>query len=185
VVDSIFVDDFESGEVCTTWSDAVPPPAEVCADALDNDCDGFADCSDSDCSANPPCLADGTACTSSDDCANGHCQNGYCCATGDCCATAPDCPPGYSQAPSCTEVLNCQGDRYDAACVSSICGSTQVGDDSACAPIFVCRICTPYVSSMCTGGVDQAGCPDCRTFCVLNSDCSPGFHCDASVCVPD
>ena len=38
---------------------ACTPVAEICGDAIDNDCDGFADCGDSDCNADTACQAAG------------------------------------------------------------------------------------------------------------------------------
>ncbi len=63
---------------CNCAADCGTPPLleTLCADGLDNDCDGFIDCSDADCAAAPVCvcIADGNACTADADCCGGRCR---------------------------------------------------------------------------------------------------------------
>jgi len=41
---------------CNCPQDCGPPPAEICNDGVDNDCDGFIDCADGNCAGAPNCV---------------------------------------------------------------------------------------------------------------------------------
>ena len=146
----------------------------------DNDCDIGAHCDD-------VCLIDvddGGGCNENSDCTSGHCANNFCCAGGDCCATASDCPIKYTVAPICDNDTSCQGHRVDAACASSVCGSTMVDDDSGCSGDSPADECGLYPAVFCTGQADQVA-PECAQSCAADEDCDPGNHCDDSQCTPD
>jgi sialate O-acetylesterase len=81
---------------CTCPADCgLPPDSEwICADAVDEDCDGQMDCEDGDCSADPVCLivCDNGICEPGEDCTNcaldcdskrtGRPSGRYCCGDG-------------------------------------------------------------------------------------------------------
>jgi hypothetical protein len=52
------------------------PVAEVCNDAIDNDCDGSVDCADSNCTGSPSCVCspNGTTCIDNSDCCSNKCR---------------------------------------------------------------------------------------------------------------
>ncbi|MEE9295816.1 MAG: endonuclease [Phycisphaerae bacterium] len=65
------------GDVCLEATDTCcTPAAEICNDAIDNDCDGLTDCDDPDCAGDPACacLPDGAACTSDAQCCGDRCR---------------------------------------------------------------------------------------------------------------
>ena len=153
---------------------------ENCTNGFDDDLDDNIDCDDSDCVGDPGCpLPDGYACIHDIECASNHCENGFCCASGDCCSIASDCPGGYSQNPVCDNSVTCQGHRMDASCVSNICGSQSVDDDSDCDASTLSKDCSYYLPVYCGGSSDQSE-PTCPTSCVSDSDCDPASHCDGT-----
>ena len=61
---------------CNCSQDCGTPPAEICDNGVDDDCDGFTDCDDSDCfgdPACPSCVDKGGACTDNAECCSGNC----------------------------------------------------------------------------------------------------------------
>lgn len=172
-----------------------------------NCCSGAQYCSDpanSTC-ANP--LADGSACTSSAQCASGHCVDGYCCndaCTGLCraCSAAkkgagsngvcgnvsggadPDNECADEGAASCKQngVCNgagaCQLYATGTQCKSPACaGGSQT--TSACDGIGNC-VDTPQACS--PYQCDTTGL--CLSACTSNGHCAPTHYCSAATCVP-
>ena len=73
----------EGGESCSNCALDCSGSFELCADGIDNDCDGDTDCSDSECSGDPACSGgcsqSGDACTVNSDCCSNRCRgNGTC-----------------------------------------------------------------------------------------------------------
>jgi hypothetical protein len=127
-------------------------------------------------------VADGGACTVAGDCLSGYCGGGRCCSGGDCCATALDCPAAYTTAASCTDAASCSGERLEAVCSNSVCGSEVVQDDSACGAGQT-RVCGDYLDVACTGALDQTV-DTCPTVCVLDGQCKSGSRCVDNACTP-
>jgi hypothetical protein len=148
----------------------------------DSQCVATAYCNGSTCVGKKP---DGSACTSDDQCSNGHhCITGFCCnaASGACCSVASDCPASYASPAACdTPVSSCQGHRVDKTCVASICGSTSVDDDSACTS-SISKSCGAYGPVSCTGVANQSPLL-CPISCVSDSECvQPANHCLGGTC---
>lgn len=159
------------------------PPQCTFSCTVNADCDSGAWCDDGNCAVMEQ-QPNGNACTTSFNCASGHCQNGFCCESGNCCDTSSDCPAGLSGGSTCDAPDTCQGSRIDHTCQNSMCGAQSAGDDSACAGVQVSN-CGFYPSTFCTSARTQAT-PICASSCQGDSDCDPGAHCNASsVCVPD
>lgn len=154
----------------------------LCPTGCDSDeqCDPQAHC-DGQCQAN---LADGEECDEDTDCTSGHCANGFCCASSDCCQVSGDCPLSYTADPECDDAEQCQGQRIDAVCVTSMCGSTIVPDDSACSAETTADDCGLYPTVYCTGQPDQQA-PVCPQVCAGDEQCDAQAHCDDAQCVPD
>ncbi len=135
-------------------------------------------------------LPDGSACDAgthgNDQCISGHhCLNGYCCnaASGYCCNVAGNCPASLAQAAVCDAPLtSCQGHRVDRTCVTSICGSATVADDSACST-GVSLSCGNYKPVTCNGASSQNGLV-CPSSCSVDTQCTAGNHCYGGHCVP-
>jgi hypothetical protein len=166
---------------CTGAADQ-PEPRCPSTCTSDTECDGNAHCFLNTCFPDRP---DGEACTASNQCASGHCQNGFCCAGGDCCATASNCPASYGSAPVCNDTRACQGTRNAAVCTASRCGTVMnVPDDSACHAGIVADECGLYPAVRCNGSVEQTA-PVCAMTCSGHGDCDPGAHCRGGICQPD
>jgi hypothetical protein len=61
---------------CAIDCGACVPQAEICTDAVDNDCDGWVDCSDADCDSDPVCAPPPPACDNDGLCEDGeNCNN--------------------------------------------------------------------------------------------------------------
>jgi hypothetical protein len=162
-------------QFCDGLSDQQPPNcAQGCV--FDEECVGSAHCDDNQCTAD---LADGGPCDESSDCQSGHCANGFCCAAGQCCLEALDCPAQFTQAAQCLEGPQCQGQRVDATCGDSMCGSEVVEDDSDCDEFSLVDECGPFPSVHCNGAVDQLA-PSCATTCTVDDQCDDAAHCDAT-----
>jgi hypothetical protein len=166
-----YVDLFCSGEADQ------PPPA--CPDSCleDTDCDPSAHCDDV-CVKD---LQDGKPCDEDGDCASGHCSDGLCCKGGDCCLLAADCPSQFWADPKCISPATCQGIRIDAVCQNFVCAPDVIDDDVACLDGLVANDCGAYPPVVCTGKSDQKA-PACAQWCIDDSGCDPGAHCDG-VCV--
>jgi hypothetical protein len=160
-----------------TPSQTPPVCAETCAN--DSECKLGFHCDDV-CELD---LGEGGSCNEDSDCASGHCQNGFCCQKGDCCSVPSDCPLSYASPPLCDEPSDCQGNRIDATCNSSECGSLMLPDDSACDAAEVANSCGLFNSIVCSGEEEQP-LPQCPVTCDTDDDCDPGAHCDG-VCTPD
>lgn len=177
----------EGERMCTVsgWSDCIlqDEQGELCANGIDDDCDGSVDCDDVGCQGSWPCFYDGQSCSASDECLSSHCQNGFCCDSGDCCSEPGDCPGPYAPPPTCFSTATCQGFRYDATCSSSMCGTAPIPDDSACGPSTLAKTCGYYADVYCDGTSDQTE-PTCLTICLYSSQCDPTAVCDSNVCVP-
>ena len=145
----------------------------------DVDCDPGAHC-DGICIGN---VDDGQLCDEDTDCSSNHCQNSHCCTAGDCCAEAADCPATYLSAAVCDDATTCNGHREDATCIGSVCGSTDVDDDSACDATVVANDCGPYTGATCNGEESQTP-PVCPTACADDAGCDSFAHCD-DVCLYD
>lgn len=165
----------ELGDTCATSCDGED----------DSKCIPTAHCDNSVCYSD---LADGQMCDEDSDCANAHCQNGFCCAFGDCCQMASDCPTFGTFDPVCENPATCQGSRGEAICGPTfICGSSGTADDdSACDMSTVADDCGFYLDVMCNGQADQVA-PACATSCSSHADCDPGAFCDpgTNICVQD
>lgn len=136
------------------------------------DCDGDAHCTTG---LSKVCVKDtlaGGACSVDGDCATGHCNHSICCADGDCCTEASQCPASYSGAATCTQAT-CQGTRKAAACMTNMCTSVMMDDDSACLKDSEASDCEGFLSVKCTGGVTQPV-PMCLAQCTNNSQCDAG-----------
>jgi len=159
----------EDGDVCAT----------SCSD--DSTCVATAHCEGSAC---VPDTIGGEPCTEDNECATGHCQNGFCCDSGDCCQQPSDCPASYRAAAACDKVATCQGTRTDAQCNNSVCASSAViEDDSACLATTQALDCSPSLPRFCTGTADQVA-PACASGCGADNECLDGYHCDGT-CKPD
>jgi hypothetical protein len=150
------------------------PPSCATSCKSDSQCDANAHCDGN--KACVPDIANGGLCGKNSDCASGHCMNDVCCASGDCCLTALTCPDTYRAAPTCDMPARCEGNRKDATCVRSQCGSMLVGDDSACGVDTVLNDCGLYASATCTGRSVQ-GVPQCSTACTQDSQCDSNAYC--------
>ena len=166
--------------VCSGNSNQTPPtcPTSCSSDAQ---CDANAHC-DGTCVLD---VTNGGSCDETSDCASGYCANGFCCTGGDCCAAAGNCPASYTRAPSCDSTVTCQGTKDVAVCVGSVCGTTvAVNDDVACVAGTVSKVCGPYPSVVCAGGVNQSE-PQCATACANDGQCDGNAYCRSGACVAD
>jgi hypothetical protein len=162
------------GSVCRT----------SCTGQEDFSCITPAYCNGSICT---PRLPDGSSCNRDRVCTSNHCQNGHCCSGGDCCSIPADCPnsPSYIEAPVCeadADPLNpqCQGHRRDATCISSICGTAQVDDDSAC-KANITKDCSAFGMGpvACNGGSVQSPLA-CPKTCANDGQCVAGNWCQGA-----
>ncbi len=165
-----YVDVYCSGAV----EQAVLCPS-ACTD--DAECDAEAHC-EGTCVAD---LADGGPCDTADDCLSGYCSNGFCCTTGDCCAAAGDCPAAYGAPALCNDPATCQGYRTDAVCVSAVCDSWSVEDDSGCTADVLASDCGYFADLFCDGAPEQSA-PECAWSCDGPEDCDPGSSCTDGEC---
>lgn len=73
-----FLDDACGGTDCDDANAGINPGAlELCANAVDDDCNGLVDCADGSCSGDPACpscLPQGTSCTSNSQCCSNKCR---------------------------------------------------------------------------------------------------------------
>jgi hypothetical protein len=81
-VDGAFANYFDEVSQFLAPAPCSPLP-EICADSIDNDCDGAVDCDDSDCTSDAACqqtscLGNKVVCTSDDECCSGNCRRGTC-----------------------------------------------------------------------------------------------------------
>ena len=148
---------------------------------LDEECDSGAWCNSGTCSVMLQ-QPNGDACTDSENCASGHCQNGYCCDdTGaDCCSATTDCPAIISAGALCEDVPTCQGTRLEPTCQNSVCRSGSVPDDSGCATA-IASTCGAYPSIVCSSAQSQAT-PVCSSSCTNDGECDANAHCNGDTC---
>ena len=158
-------------------------PAPTCPTECQEDgqCDPGAFCDNAVC---VPLQANGTGCAGANQCLSGHCQNDFCCDAGDCCDVAASCPGSYAEPVTCIEPATCQGLRKDITCLASICGSTPVNDDSACADGQSAFECGLFADALCTGELSQPT-PECADSCVDHLGCTEPGHCIDTICAPD
>jgi hypothetical protein len=127
----------------------------------------------------------GGACTGSNQCQAGlNCLNGFCCnaASGACCSVAANCPASYAGPAVCdTPSTSCQGHRVDKVCVSSVCGSANTPDDTACGASITIS-CGFYPGQACNGGLNQSPL-SCPTSCAGDTNCAATAYCSGGVCV--
>ena len=168
---------------CSGDGDQQPPSCPV-ACLVDEECTALAHCDGGHCLAD---LADGKTCDENGDCTSGYCQNGFCCETGDCCFVAGDCPAEYASPSECISPPLCEGERQDATCELSVCGTVIVGDDAGCDQSVESDDCGLYKAVHCNGQVDQLP-PACANMCTYDSQCDPDAHCEPGnpgSCQPD
>jgi subtilisin-like proprotein convertase family protein len=104
------------------------------------------------------------------------------------------CPAQYKADPLCwaTDFTNplspvnvCQGERFDANCVSKMCVKTRVDDDVACDNSVESNRCGFFRSIFCGDyGPAVPGAqypPPCPIYCETNLDCDANAHCDPAV----
>ncbi len=110
-----------------------------------------------------------------------NCQNGVDedNASGTCCATDADCAD-LTTPSVCLSPTTCQGNRFDATCVESICSVTSVEDDSGCTDQNIAKDCGTYSPMTCTGEAVQGPPSSCENTCLTDADCSPNHQCDSN-----
>ena len=186
------VEDDSACEAQTVADECGYYPARYCTGAPEQDAPACPDAclADGECDAGAHCdgiclgdLADGDECDENSDCLSAHCNNGLCCTAGDCCLDTSGCPAEYTTAPVCTSLSTCQGHRIDAHCTGNVCGSTVVGDDSACAADMMAGGCGAWLPLFCSGEAEQEP-PQCPLSCQVDEECDPGAHCDG-ICLGD
>ena len=115
---------------CNCSSDCGTPPAEICDNGSDEDCDGDVDCDDADCTSDP-------ACQSSSFCGDGTCDpdEDQCNCSNDCGtppATETNCSDGINE--DCDANTDCADPDCsgDPACPSCLPNGSSCSDDSEC-----------------------------------------------------
>jgi hypothetical protein len=148
----------------------------ICADGLDNDCDGLIDSQDNGCElcASPADCDDSDPCTD-DSCVGGLCEYTYNidpCDDGDACTANDVCSGGVCTAGpplDCDDANVCTDDACDLALGCQYTNNTGICDDG--------DACTEY--AFCSGGVCTAGPPlDCDDANVCTDDaCDLAWGC--------
>ncbi len=163
------------------------PLACPTACAADRECVPSAYCNGTVCTGRVP---DGGLCGASNECLIGRsCLNGHCCGatTGSCCGQAADCPAGFAAAASCDAPLGqCQGHRIDKTCVSFVCGSQNVPDDTACGSSITLDCSAQGFPNQACNAASSQNPLACPTTCASDGACTAGSWCQgapAGTCV--
>jgi hypothetical protein len=151
--------------------------------------DGY-DCVEGDCVFVG--MANGGACTDSNQCGSGYCDGDFCCPTGDCCAEDSDCTDT-----TCNAESFCDADNMCQPAASDFCGYEDqdgdppcVGDNRCdgvgnCVPMTACDGAYAWDggSVTCSVGIVNQTCWD-ECFSPTDGRCNDGFDCsEAGDCV--
>ncbi|MEI8254239.1 MAG: MopE-related protein [Deltaproteobacteria bacterium] len=159
------------GPDCDDTNRSVFPGApELCADRLDNDCNGLVDCADRACSGTPAC---GTCTPTGPEADPRSCHDGR---DNDCNGVTDCADPGCGFDPTCCTVS--MPENTDFACADgrdNDCNGLTDCMDPGCAAVPACRPCVPTGPEACTDGVDNDcnGSIDCAdAACAMTPACS-------------
>jgi uncharacterized protein (TIGR03382 family) len=180
--------DCPSGDLCVS---GYCEPPQGCTN--DTDCPGGELCyEDGTCQPGQPpvpCELDNECPPTNDDVWVPVCYGGFCQPSPGSCNADEDCPGGFGciegiclpvdPPNTCVTVFDCAGNE---TCVSGVC--TPGGDPNQCETADDCPI-NPNddVGPACVGGMCTSA-SYAPTTCGSINDCSPGFGCELSLCVP-
>ncbi len=161
---------------------------------VDGDCGTGSFCKGGACAAR---LANGAACSTSNQCSSSFCVDGVCCET-KCDGSCQACD-GASSAGSCVAILGAPRNGRQACAGTGTCAGTCNGTSSACTypePTTTCDVgCVGAKRSACDGkgACVVTSCPDelvcadarsCKSSCAADADCVEGYGCTAGACAP-